>query len=67
VVVDYVAIPQEILDLNKELTVAADLMFVNGLPFVTSISRNVKFTTIEYVTSKSEPSLIKSLLKIISL
>jgi hypothetical protein len=67
VVAYYVAIPQEILDLNKELTVAADLMFVNGLPFVTSISRNVKFTTIEYVTSKSEPNLIKSLLKIVSL
>jgi hypothetical protein len=30
---DYVEIPKEILDMNRELTVAADLMFVNRLPF----------------------------------
>jgi hypothetical protein len=64
---DYVEIPKAILDLNKDVTMAADVMFVNGLPFVTTISRKRKFTTIEYVTSRSEPNLIKSLLKIISL
>jgi hypothetical protein len=67
VMADYVEIPKEILDLNKDLTVAADVMFLNGLPLVTSISRKVKFTTIEYVTTRSEPNLIKSLLKIVSL
>jgi hypothetical protein len=67
VMADYVEIPKEILDLNKDLTVAADIMFVNGPPFVTSISRKVKFITIEYVTSRSETNLVKSLLKIISL
>jgi hypothetical protein len=36
VIADYVEIPNEILDLNKEVTMAADVMFVNGLPFVTS-------------------------------
>jgi hypothetical protein len=65
VMADYVEIPKEILNLNKDLTVAAAIMFVNGMPFVTSISRNVKFTTIEYVTSRSETNLVKSLLKII--
>jgi hypothetical protein len=63
---DYVEIPKEIIYLNRELKVAADLLFVNGLPFVTSISRNVKFTTIEHVTNRSEPNLIKSLLNIVS-
>jgi hypothetical protein len=67
VMADYVEIPKEILDLNKDLTVAADIMFVNGMPFITSISRNIKFTTIEYVTSRSETNLVKSLLNIISL
>jgi hypothetical protein len=67
VMADYVEIPKEILVLNKDLTVAADIMFVNGLPFVTSISRKLKFTTIEYVTSRSETNLVKSLLKIVSL
>jgi dimeric dUTPase (all-alpha-NTP-PPase superfamily) len=67
VMADYVEIPKDILDLNKDVTMAADVMFVNGLLFVTTISRKIKFTTIEYVTNRSEPNLIKSLLKIIYL
>jgi hypothetical protein len=45
VVADYVEIPKEILDMNKAVTIAADVMFVNGLPFVVTISRKIKFTT----------------------
>jgi hypothetical protein len=39
-------------------------MFVNGLSFVTSISRKVKLTTTKYITTRSETNLVKSLLKI---
>jgi hypothetical protein len=31
--------------MNKAVTIAADVMFVNGLPFVVTISRKIKFTT----------------------
>jgi hypothetical protein len=67
IMADYVEIPKAILDLNKDVTMAADIMFVNGLPFVTTIFREIKFTTIEYVTNRSEPNLIKPLFKNISL
>jgi hypothetical protein len=67
VMADYVDIPKAILDLNKDVTMAADVMFVNRIPFVTTISLKIKFTTIEYVTDRLESNLIKSLLKIISL
>jgi hypothetical protein len=49
VVADYVEIPKEILDMNKAVTIAADVMFVNGIPFVVTISRKIKFTTTEYI------------------
>jgi hypothetical protein len=55
------------MDLNTEVIMAADVMFVNGMPFVTTLSPKIKFSTLEYVPSWSEPNLIKSLLKIISL
>jgi hypothetical protein len=42
-------------------------MFVNGLPFVTTISRKIKFTTIDYVPSRSQKNIMKSLVKITSL
>jgi hypothetical protein len=47
---DYVAIPKEIIDLNKEITLAADVLFVKGMSFVTSLSRKIKFATMEYVS-----------------
>jgi hypothetical protein len=64
---NYVEIPKEIIDSNNEVIMAADVMLVNGMPFVTTLSRKIKFLTIEYVSSRSEPNLIKSLLNIISL
>jgi hypothetical protein len=67
VMADYAAIPKEIIDLNKEITLAADILFVYGMPFVTILSRKIKFATMEYVSSRSEPNLIKSLLKIVKL
>jgi hypothetical protein len=59
-----VAIPKEIMDLNKEVTL---VLLVIDMPFVTSLSRKLKFATMEYVSSRSEPNLIKSLLKIVKL
>jgi hypothetical protein len=30
---DYVKIPQDFMDLHKYVTIVADIMFINGLPF----------------------------------
>jgi hypothetical protein len=67
VLIDYVKIPKEIIDINKEVTLAADVMFVDGLPFLVSTSRKIKFTTTEYVPRRTNPILVKSLKKILSL
>jgi hypothetical protein len=64
---DYVEIPKEILDLNKAVTIAADVMFMNGLPFVVTISQKIKFATTEYVPSRSHSNLVKSIIKIVPL
>ena len=49
VVMDYVEIPSEILESHKELKVSTDIIFINKLLFLVSISRQLKFTTIEYL------------------
>ena len=54
VVTDYVEIPREILESLKELEVSTDIMFINKLFFLVSISRGLKFTTIEYISNRSE-------------
>ena len=66
VVTDYVEIPREILESQKELEVPKETMFLNKLPFLVSISRGLKFTTIEYLSSKNDISLVTSINKIVS-
>ena len=54
---NYVNIPKEILQLHKMVSVAAVKMFVNRMAFIVSISRHIRFTTVQYI-SKSKISHI---------
>ena len=66
IVMDYVEIPREILESRKKLEVSTDIMFINKLPFLVIISRQLKFTTIWYISSKNEIALVTSINKIVS-
>ena len=46
VVSNYVKIPEEIKQMNRDVELSADIMFVNGLPFLVIISRRIMFTTV---------------------
>jgi hypothetical protein len=45
---DYVDIPRAILDKHLRITLVADVMFVNGIPFLGSAPRNITLITIEH-------------------
>ncbi len=49
--VDYVEIPRDLVDMHKYVTLVADVMFVNGLPFLVTSSRGISLVTIEYLPS----------------
>ena len=66
IVKDYAEIPREILDSCKELEVLMDIISINKLPFLVSISRELKFNTIEYLSSKNNIALVTSINKIFS-
>ena len=66
VVTDFVDIPREILESRKELEVSTYIMFINKLLFLVSLSRQLKFTTIEYLSSKNDIALVTSMNKIVS-
>ena len=66
VVTDYVDIPREIPESSKKLEVSTDIMFIKKLPFLASIFQRLKFTTIEYLSSKNEIALVTSINKIVS-
>ena len=66
VVTDYVEIPREILESRKDLEVLTEIMFINKLPFLVSISRRLEFSTIEYISRNNKTALVTSINKIVS-
>jgi hypothetical protein len=62
---DYVQIPKEKMSVNLNVTLVIGIMFVNGLPFVVSISRKMKFTRVEYLLGWKQNHLVQFIRKII--
>ena len=46
-----------ILDVHKCVTLVADVMLVNGIPFLVSSSRNINLITIEHVPQRTASKL----------
>jgi hypothetical protein len=65
VAMDYVDIPCAILDVHSRVTLVADVMFVNGVPFLVSASRNINLITIEHVPHRTAAKLGHLLQRII--
>ena len=51
------AVPTSIL--KQEVTVCADIMFVNGTAFFITVSRNVRFGTVEPIKDMKQPTIVK--------
>ena len=56
-----VSIPDDFNRLNKFVTVAADVMFVSGVPIFMTYKRKIKFTTAEYLPWRTAVQLANSL------
>ena len=59
VVTDYVAVPHAVFEENKNVTLSVYVIFVNPIPFFTSISRHLKFTTAETLHNRTTSQLVK--------
>jgi len=51
--VDYVNVPRSFMEIYRYVTIVADVMFVNGLPFLVTSSRGISLITIEYLPSRT--------------
>jgi hypothetical protein len=67
VMLDYVAVPHEFMKLHKYVTLVADVMFVNGIAFLVTMSRGIKFITAEHIPTRTAKQLSKSLKRIMQL
>ena len=46
-------IPRTLADVNKQVTLAVDVMFVNSVPFLVSVSRTINLITIEHAPKRT--------------
>ena len=61
---DYIAVPEYVLQANRNVTFSADIMFVNKIPFFTTVSRDIKFTTVERIETRTVKQLAESTNKV---
>ncbi len=59
--VEYVQIPRDFVQLHKYITLVADVMFVNGLPFLVTSSQGFSLVTIEHLQSRTTKHLVHTL------
>eukprot|EP00804_Cyclotella_cryptica_P009344 CCRYP_009005-RD/>CCRYP_009005-RD protein AED:0.36 eAED:0.36 QI:20/0.12/0.11/1/0/0/9/0/1019 len=64
---EYVDIPAALFERIRNVTLAADVMFVNGLPFFVTLSRDIKLITIEFLPSRTIPMLCATLKKTLAI
>jgi hypothetical protein len=62
-----VQIPRMLLEQNQLVTLAVDVMFVNGVPFLVSVARRINFITAEYIPSRTKRQLAAGITRVMDL
>ncbi len=65
VVADHVAVPHMVVERKKVVMMAADVFFVNGIPFLITLSRNIKFVTVEHLPVRTTKALVKHIKRVL--
>ena len=62
---DIVQIPKEIREFHRRVSLSIDVFFVNNIPFLITLSRNIQFTTVTHLTNRRAPTIFKALRSIV--
>ena len=62
---EYTQIPRDFYELYKFVTLAADVMFVNYVQFLVTVSRDIRLFTAEFLPSRTANQLSSSLNNIV--
>ena len=60
-------VPDHILKLYRNVTLCVDIMFVNKIPFLITLSRNIKFVTVEALADRHSNSIKKALSAVVNI
>lgn len=57
--VEHVDVPQQIYDRNKDVVLVTDFMFIQGLPFLVTLSTNLNLIALEYSSKLESANIVK--------
>ena len=60
-------IPKSILESNKNITLSLDIMYVNKIPFFTTIIRHVIFTIVEAIQRRKKAQLVECIKNVVAI
>ena len=63
--VEYVSIPRSLVETNRIITLAADVFFVDGTPFLLTVARRLKFVTAAHVPVRTALNLSKHMSRVV--
>ena len=61
------AVPKEILNAHRNVTLTLDIIHINGHPFLVTFSRNIQLRTIDYLNNRSYDSILAKMDNVINL
>ena len=67
VVIERQDVPRTIMERYKNVTLCIDIMFVNKIPFLVTISRGIKFGTVETLTDRKHPTIMSAIKHVVAL
>ena len=54
-------IPKELIEKNQDITLCIDILFINGMPMLTSIDRAIQFEALLPLKSQNKEELFTGL------
>jgi hypothetical protein len=57
---DFVRVPKDLLKLHHEVTLTADIFFVNKIPFFLTLSRKICFTAVNHLSDRTSKTIFKA-------
>ena len=60
-------VPRDVLRFHRDITLCVDIMFVNKIPFLTTLSRSLKFITVEALQNRQIKNVSKKIANIVKL
>ena len=61
VVTDVIEVPKELIENNKEVVLCVDIIWIQGLPFLATISIDIGFRTVQYLANTKEKTIMEAI------